>query len=594
MAEQDPNVVRGRRAPTLTHLTPPSKESEVPTLEETKVAEPITASATASAPAADPGIASLASSVPAGDRGIARLALLVSGCRSDGDGIEAKKALVAGFIKDGSDVFHAVCALHLAKVITVEPAKLLKVVKWRAAPTPASNAQSVLAAQQHDGYFLAQALSLCNVADMDGMVQAYIHRNPHADQIELLQYVNELGFVSYKEESVFAVVDWEPPAAAEADPTRADKTWRKLWGERIPEGKPWYATLRDARGRRTQLAFLGSVSDDATSPTLAPPSQIVMGQWKVPQPSLCLVVDAGSMHPQQCDSISQMAHLPQFHEWYLQNLGASESLGATSEHDGSSQAPITIPSWDDGAQGRAIPMAIGYDDGGQRSPPADNGEGVDSGEGVGAPSPPPSPPAVLDRQPTVRLEALLKRTLEQWRISGELPKVETDQKLGDSSINNIIFSKLKEVFSAMLDAATLGGSWVVVDRTDGSGSATAELLLEMAVARGTSRPVVLVIDSLERLGGARDGARAIKTLMQLRECFLNEDCTTQAPTGAERDFLFNFQCMCAAHMPAYGAASRVRDALTTRTRRQRLPCRVSGLCRRFAGRLRRRIQVCED
>ena len=35
------------------------------------------------------------------------------------------------------------------------------------------------------------------------------------------------------------------------------------------------------------------------------------------------------------------------------------------------------------------------------------------------------------------------------------------------SINNVIYTKLRGVFSALLDAAKLADSWVVVDRTDG-------------------------------------------------------------------------------------------------------------------------------
>ena len=81
-----------------------------------------------------------------------------------------------------------------------------------------------------------------------------------------------------------------------------------------------------------------------------------------------------------------------------------------------------------------------------------------------------------------------------------LPECPTDELLGDASINNIIFTKLKEVFAALVDAATLAGSWIIVDRTAGSGSATAEILLEMALERVSSKPTVLVIDSLERLG----------------------------------------------------------------------------------------------
>ena len=38
--------------------------------------------------------------------------------------------------------------------------------------------------------------------------------------------------------------------------------------------------------------------------------------------------------------------------------------------------------------------------------------------------------------------------------------METDTLLGNGSINNIIFTKLKEVFAAMLDAATLAGAWI--------------------------------------------------------------------------------------------------------------------------------------
>jgi hypothetical protein len=108
--------------------------------------------------------------------------------------------------------------------------------------------------------------------------------------------------------------------------------------------------------------------------------------------------------------------------------------------------------------------------------------------------------------------------------------------------NSIIFTKLKEVFAALVDAATLAGSWIIVDRTDGSGSATAELLLEMALERGAQRPTILVIDSLERLGLARDGARAHKMLYALRDLFeAGDDVINQSPNGSEREFSFDFR-----------------------------------------------------
>ena len=85
--------------------------------------------------------------------------------------------------------------------------------------------------------------------------------------------------------------------------------------------------------------------------------------------------------------------------------------------------------------------------------------------------------ALKTMPPKVQLRTLLHLSMRQWRE--QLETVDTDDLLGDGSINNIIFTKVKEVFAALLDAATLAGSWVIVDRTDGQGSATAELLLEM-------------------------------------------------------------------------------------------------------------------
>ena len=107
------------------------------------------------------------------------------------------------------------------------------------------------------------------------------------------------------------------------------------------------------------------------------------------------------------------------------------------------------------------------------------------------------------------------------------------------SINSLIFTKLTEVFAAMVDAATLAGNWIVVDRTDGSGSATAELLLEMALQRGTSSPTILVIDSLERLGNAAAGSRSQAIIQQLGSLFsaaVGGDYSTlsQDPNGGEQ------------------------------------------------------------
>ena len=118
-------------------------------------------------------------------------------------------------------------------------------------------------------------------------------------------------------------------------------------------------------------------------------------------------------------------------------------------------------------------------------------------------------PAIID------LQELTQKSIQQWQE--ELPALTTDKVMQDGSINNLIFMKLKEVFSALLDAAKLASAWIVVDRTNGQGSATADLLLEFALERGAQRPTIVVIDSLERLGNAREGGckRAHKMVRQL-------------------------------------------------------------------------------
>jgi hypothetical protein len=55
--------------------------------------------------------------------------------------------------------------------------------------------------------------------------------------------------------------------------------------------------------------------------------------------------------------------------------------------------------------------------------------------------------------------------------------------------------------AAVLDAAALSNNWIVVDRSSNRSakSATAELLLELAMEQTDQRPTVIVIDTRERL-----------------------------------------------------------------------------------------------
>ena len=502
---------------------------------------------------------------------IKKLASLVSGCRNDLDGIEAKKALVASFVQQSTglnaNLLNVVCALHLAKCVTISADKLLTVLEWRSTTQQTTGgARAVAEAEEEDGFFLAQVLATCEPGQHPGVVRAYLQRNPQVDHIRVLQYVNQRGFTSFRAEAVVGVVAWEPPSDDEA----VTPPWREVWGveDEVPTGTPWFATLRDSRGRRTKLAFLGSITSDGSAPSLATPSQ-VMDTWKVPKPSLCVITDAGSMHPRSCDSIDKMVNLPQFNEWVADAMskpeGGSRPTGPSKQSTGSEAAPLATrapgrarvapPSAADAGSGVGLGVEqVGGDkdeEAGsdhyskliQQKRDARSRQAAATAEAPAAAAAQQKPVAELSMAVSkpwslVKLDYLMQRSVEQWREA--LPTIDTDNHLGDSSINNIIFTKLKEVFAALLDAATLAGNWIIVDRTDGSGSATAELLLEMALERGSSRPTILVIDSLERLGSAREGFRALKVLRQLKTCFANSDCTTQTPNGTERDFLFNY------------------------------------------------------
>jgi hypothetical protein len=144
----------------------------------------------------------------------------------------------------------------------------------------------------------------------------------------------------------------------------------------------------------------------------------------------------------------------------------------------------------------------------------------------------------VSKRKIVSVQDLLRTSIDVWQK--ELPEVDTDELLADGSINKLIYTRLQEVFGAFLDAAAVAGSWIVVDRTCGQGSATAELLIEQALERGAQRPIILAIDSLERLGKARDGSRSHGIIKQLNRMFVDDEAASQNPNGTEKVLDINF------------------------------------------------------
>ena len=295
------------------------------------------------------------------------------------------------------------------------------------------------------------------------------------------------------------VVEWTRPPEELAQVAKWRLMW-KAWGDEFeydnhhfPVGASTYVNLRDLRGRTCKLAYLGSADDYAPLQT---PAEVLLGPaWRLPKPAMCIGTDAGSMHPRQCDSINMMCNLPQYKEYV--EVAAAEAAAKAEQ-------VVTEPEG-----GAALPMSSRVKP--VEPPPKKKERGRRSRVA------PPRRPAELDPAAAapaiIDVQQVMRKSIAEWQH--ELQPLEPDTVGEDESINNLIYSKLKAVFSAMLDAAKLAGSWVVVDRTDGQGSATAEVLIELALERGAQRPTIVAIDSLERLGRAREGGRSHKMIKQL-------------------------------------------------------------------------------
>ena len=329
---------------TVAVLEPvPLTQHEVPEQETVAVLEPVPLTKHSRIPPPTPPLTPPSDDATPAD--LKELATLISGCKSDVEGVAVKQHLVESYVAKNkeADYLQIIGVLHEKKCITMLPAKLLPTLNWQQTSkmlTPKTPDDMVKAAA-NPFFFLTNVLEGCEPGNMAGVVAAFIGSNPQLDAVELINYVHANGFISVDTASVNAAIEWTPPTADDAD---TEAGWRTQWGSEnpIPEGGAWYATLRDHRGNRMQIAFLGSV--DGPNPSLTLPSQIMIRQWKRPKPAMAIVVDAGSMHPRQCDSISRMCHLPQYQEWVTLNTGGSEvrlPLGAAAQRHTQHNTPAS-------------------------------------------------------------------------------------------------------------------------------------------------------------------------------------------------------------------------------------------------------------
>ena len=177
--------------------------------------------------------------------------------------------------------------------------------------------------------------------------------------------------------------------------------------------------------------------------------------WKLMLPNLIVACDAGSAHPLQLGSAT-LASLPQFQGW-LQDARRHQSTVRRSSAKGGASEP---------------------------QPSGGSGPG---GSGSNAPAP----------------AAVQMRSLggSRRRVMPEEPSREEATEEDLAMINQLIFQRMITTMAAVLDAAALSNNWILIDRTTNRSakSATAELLLELAMEQTDQRPTVLVIDTLERL-----------------------------------------------------------------------------------------------
>ena len=201
--------------------------------------------------------------------------------------------------------------------------------------------------------------------------------------------------------------------------------------------------------------------------------EIVDKAWGKTLPNLLVQCEAGSAHPKTL-STEALLGLPQFCEW---TRDAQAHIARS--RDEAAPPPMTSdpPPTDTEQRSRVIPSRSFKVAPADAPPPGDGTRTMAAVEHIVAAAQDATPP----------------RAGADVEVDADV--VKTRSKV----VNVMLFQRLITIFSAVLDAAAMSNNWVLVDRTNGSGSSTAELLLELAMYQTTQRPVIIVIDSIERL-----------------------------------------------------------------------------------------------
>lgn len=73
-----------------------------------------------------------------------------------------------------------------------------------------------------------------------------------------------------------------------------------------------------------------------------------------------------------------------------------------------------------------------------------------------------------------------------------------DKNNVEAILSNMLFERLVNVYVTIIEASAKANNWILVDRVSDEHSPTSELLLEYALTRTNSTPVIIVVDSLRR------------------------------------------------------------------------------------------------